>query len=130
MKYLTVEDVLLLHYLAVEKSGGSHGLRDTSLLESAINRPRATFGKTDLYPTLFDKAGALCHSLVKNHPFVDGNKRTALFAAMVTIERNGYTFLCSQKDLVTIGVAIDTENITSEEISLWLKKHSKRKQKR
>lgn len=124
MKYLTTEDVLLLHHLSIEKSGGSHGLRDPGLLDAAVHRPQATFGGEDLYPTLFDKAGALCHSLIKNHVFVDGNKRTSLLSAMTFLELNGFIFECSQEKLVTFGLKIDNENIPSEGISSWLQKHS------
>lgn len=126
MKYLTLEDVLLLHHLSIEKSGGSHGLRDTGLLDAAVHRPQATFGGRDLYPTIFDKAGALCHSLTKNHAFVDGNKRTSLLSAMTMLELNGYQFICSQEELVSYGIAIDMEHIPSEEIAVWLKSHSKK----
>ena len=124
MKYLTTEDVLLLHHLSIEKSGGSHGLRDVGLLEAAVNRPPATFSGEDLYPTLFDKAAALCHSLIKNHAFVDGNKRTSLLAAMTTLEMNGFVFQCDQDELVSFGLKIDNENVTVQGIALWLKAHS------
>jgi len=124
MKYLTLEDVLLLHYLSIKKSGGSHGLRDTGLLDAAVHRPQATFGGIDLYPTIFDKAGALCHSLIKNHAFVDGNKRTSLLAAMTMLELNGYIFSCPQKELVSFVLKIDNENISSDGITAWLKSHS------
>ncbi len=127
MKYLTTEDVLLLHHLSIEKSGGSHGLRDAGLLDAAVHRPQATFASEDLYPTLFDKAGALCHSLIKNHAFIDGNKRTSLLAAMTTIELNGYEFECEQKELVSFGLKIDNEHISAEGISAWLKEHSKKR---
>jgi len=126
MKYLSLEDVLLLHHLSIEKSGGSHGLRDTGLLDSAVHRPQATFAGVDLYPTLFDKAGALCHSLIKNHAFVDGNKRTSLLSAMTMLELNGYRFECTQEELVTFGLQIDNESISSEGISIWLKTHSEK----
>jgi len=126
MKYLSLEDVLLLHHLSIEKSGGSHGLRDTGLLDSAVHRPQATFAGVDLYPTLFDKAGALCHSLIKNHAFVDGNKRTSLLSAMTMLEINEYHFECTQEELVMFGLKIDNENISSEGISAWLKTHSKK----
>lgn len=127
IRYLTTQDVLLLHHISIEKSGGSHGLRDPGLLDSAVHRPQATFAGTDLYPTLFDKAGALCHSLIKNHVFVDGNKRTSLLAAMTMLELNGYRFECKQEELVAFGLAIDNENIPSEEITIWLKSHSVRR---
>lgn len=123
MKYLTTEDVLLLHHLSIEKSGGSHGLRDAGLLDAAVHRPQATFAGEDLYPTLFDKAGALCHSLIKNHAFVDGNKRTSLLSSMTFLELNGYIFNCGQDELVDFGLKIDNENISPEGISSWLKSH-------
>lgn len=125
IKYFTTEDVLLLHHLSIEKSGGSHGLRDVGLLDAAVHRPQATFAGDDLYPTLFDKAGALCHSLIKNHAFIDGNKRTSLLSAMTMLELNGYRFICGQKELVDFGLKIDNENISAEEIAAWLRVHAK-----
>lgn len=124
MKYLTTEDVLLLHHLSIEKSGGSHGLRDAGLLDAAVHRPQATFAGEDLYPTLFDKAGALCHSLIKNHAFVDGNKRTSLLSSMTFLELNGHIFKCSQDELVEFGLKIDNENVSADGIASWLKSHS------
>lgn len=126
IKFLTTEDVLLLHHLSIEKSGGSHGLRDAGLLDAAVHRPQATFAGVDLYPTIFDKAGALCHSLIKNHAFVDGNKRTSLLSSMTFLELNGYRFECEQEELVSFGLKIDNENITAEGISDWLKLHCKK----
>lgn len=127
MKYLSVKDVLLLHYLTIEKTGGSHGIRDLSLIESAVNRPKASFAGKDLYPTIFEKAAALCQSLIKNHPFVDGNKRTALLSTMTFLKLNGYEFVSEQKELVEFGVKIDNENISLEEIANWFKKHTRKK---
>ena len=124
IKYLTTEDVLLLHHLSIEKSGGSHGLRDPGLLDSAVHRPQATFAGEDLYPSLFDKAGALCHSLIKNHAFIDGNKRTSLLSAMTMLELNGYIFTCEQGALVVFGLKIDNEHLSVEKIASWLKEHS------
>lgn len=127
MKYLTTEDVLLLHHLSIEKSGGSHGLRDAGLLDAAVHRPQATFAGVDLYTTLFDKAGALCHSLIKNHAFVDGNKRTSLLSSMTFLELNGYIFTCSQDELVEFGLKIDNENISPDGIASWLTSHCTRR---
>lgn len=127
VKYLTTEDVLLLHHLSIERSGGSHGLRDVALLDAAVHRPQATFAGEDLYPTLFQKAGALCHSLIKNHAFVDGNKRTSLLSAMTMLELNGYRFKCAQEELVRFGLKIDNENIPPEDIAAWLRAHSQKR---
>lgn len=125
--YLSLEDVLLLHHLSIEKSGGSHGLRDPGLLDAAVHRPQATFSGEDLYPSIFDKAGALCHSLIKNHAFVDGNKRTSLLAAMTFLELNDYRFECEQEELVTFGLKINNENISAEAIASWLKEHCEKR---
>lgn len=123
IKYLSTEDVLLLHHLSIEKAGGSHGLRDPGLLDAAVHRPQATFAGEDLYPTLFDKAGALCHSIIKNHAFVDGNKRTSLLAAMTMLELNGYIFKSEQEELVVFGLKIDNERLSADTIAAWLKSH-------
>lgn len=124
IRYLSLEDVLLLHHLSIEKAGGSHGLRDPGLLDAAVHRPQATFSGEDLYPSIFDKAGALCHSLIKNHAFVDGNKRTSLLSAMTFLELNGYRFECGQDELVDFGLKIDNENIPAEKIATWFMSHS------
>lgn len=123
IKYLSTEDVLLLHHLSIEKAGGSHGLPDPGMLDAAVHRPQATFAGEDLYPSLFDKAGALCHSLIKNHAFIDGNKRTSLLSAMTFLELNGYRFTCKQDELVSFGLDIDNKHIPPEEIATWLKAH-------
>lgn len=126
MKFLTVKDILLLHNIAIDEFGGSHGLRDLGLLESAVARPQSSYGGDDLYPTIFLKAGALVHSLLMNHQFVDGNKRTAMFAVMTFLELNGYKFIAEQKEVVETALWIENKKPTIEEISKWLEKHSKK----
>ena len=121
MKYLTVKDVLLLHDMAVDGSGGSHGLRDIGLLESAVARPESSFDGEELYPTIFLKAGALIHSLLRNHPFVDGNKRTSIFATMTFLELNKYTFIAEQKEIVIFALKVENEKLSVEQIADWLK---------
>jgi death-on-curing protein len=77
VRYLTGEEVVVVHERVLARFGGAGGIRDWGLLDSAVQRPRGAFGGENLYPDLFAKAAALGHSLVLNHPFVDGNKRTA-----------------------------------------------------
>jgi len=89
MNYLTSERVLFLHARLIEETGGSHGARDVALLESAVASPQATFGGEDLYPDLVSKAAALMESLIRNHPFVVGNKRTGVTAAALFLRQNG-----------------------------------------
>src|SRR5699024_11011418 len=90
MRYLTIEEVEALHTRLIDQSGGSQGLRDRGGLESAIGGPKATFGGKDLYPSLVEKSAALTFTLVKNHPFIDGNKRTGHAAMEVFLLLNGY----------------------------------------
>ncbi|NOY14722.1 MAG: type II toxin-antitoxin system death-on-curing family toxin [bacterium] len=122
IKYLTVVDVLLLHYLVIEETGGYHGLRSLALLESAVARPRASHNGKDLYKTIFEKAAGLCHSLIKNHPFIDGNKRTGIYAAMTLLEINGYKVTAKQKKVVEVALAIATKDISILKIAELLKK--------
>jgi len=104
--------------MLIDETGGSHGMRDLSLLESAMGRPQASFGGKDLYPALLNKVGALCHSLLMNHMFVDGNKRTAMLSTM--------TFLENNKEIVQFALKIENEKLNVEEITKWFKKHSKK----
>jgi death-on-curing protein len=127
MKYLTVSDVLLLHNIAIDEFGGSHGLRDLGLLESSVMRPQSTFDGVDLYQTIFDKSAAMTHSLLLNHQFVDGNKRTAMFSMMTFLELNGYEFIADQNEIVEYALYIENSQPEIEEISKWLKKHTKKK---
>ena len=125
MKFLTPQQVLAIHDQAVKRFGGSHGIRDIGLVESAVARPRASFGGKDLYKGVFDKAAALLQSLLKNHPFVDGNKRTALSSAGIFLKMNGYNLKNKHKEEVEFAIKVDNEHLTLEEISSWLKKNSK-----
>ena len=128
MKYLNVQDVILLHNLAIDEFGGSHGLRDYGLLESAVLRPQSSFGNKDLYPTIFLKGAALVHSLLLNHMFVDGNKRTAMFCVMAFLELNGHIMKASQKDIVSTALWIEDSKPELEEISSWLEDNSEKSQ--
>lgn len=124
MRRLTPKQILLIHDELVEKYGGSFGVRDENLLESAIFQPFVTFGGLDLYESVFDKAAVLLRSLVKNHPFLDGNKRTGIAAAQVLIEANDYFFKASISIAEKFVRKIALTKLSVEEISLWLRKHS------
>jgi|SRR5437899_1948741 len=98
MRYLSLEEVVSLHSLLITQSVGSSGLRDRGALESAVAQPEASFGGDDLYPMLSAKAAALGHSLIQNHPFVDGNKRVGHAAMEVFLLLNGYEIDASTDD--------------------------------
>lgn len=122
--FLTTEQVLFIHDQMVKRFGGSLGIRDLGLVESAVARPQSTFGGEYLYSSIFDKAAALLQSLLKNHPFVDGNKRTALTSAGLFLRKNGYKLINKHKKEVEFAVKVDNGNLTVEQISKWLKEHS------
>lgn len=122
-KFFSLDEVLAIHYQEVEKFGGSHGVRDLKLLESALQRPQSSFMGTDLYPTLFEKAAALMHSLLLNHPFVDGNKRTATVATAYFLHLNGFEVKMTQDELVEFALQVEAKKIDLERISKWFKEH-------
>lgn len=124
MEYLTAEEVLVLHRRLIQLTGGSTGARDPGLLESAIPRPRASFGGQDLHPDLWSKAAALMHSLIKNHPFIDGNKRTAVTAAGIFLELNGRTLTASNEEVLNFARQVAVKETELEEIAAWLQAHS------
>lgn len=121
--YLTLEQVFLIHDEQIELFGGDHGLRDLTMLESAVMRPQATFGGKDLYENIFEKAAVLCHSLILNHPFVDGNKRTGMASMIVFLEANGIRVSLSEKSVVEVAVKVATKKWGIEELSSWLRKN-------
>ena len=124
--FVPLEDVLVTHELIIEASKGKVGIRDFSLLHSALFRPQASFGGEDLYPTLFDKASALIHSLLLNHPFNDANKRTALATTERFLNINGLVVNASQKQKVQFTLDIESKKLNLERIAKWLKSHSKK----
>jgi len=124
VKYLTPQQVLAIHDQAVKRFGGSYGVRDLGLVESAVGRPQATFDAVELYGSVFEKTAALLQSLLKNHPFVDGNKRTALSSAAIFLQMNGYVLVNSHEEEVEFAVSVDNQNLSLEEIAAWLKKNT------
>ena len=109
--YLTLEQIIVIHEDQIVRYGGSSGLRDVSLLESAVFRSQSSFGGEDLYPTIFDKASALMHSLILNHPFIDGNKRTGTASMLVFLELNGYRLQVNKKPLVSAALEMESKKI-------------------
>jgi death-on-curing protein len=124
MTYLTVEQVLFLHARLIEETGGSHGIRDIGLLESAVARPQAAFEGEELYPDLFSKAAALLHSLIRNHPFIDGNKRAGITAAALFLRANGFVLDADNPELETFALRVARRNIGVPEVARWLREHT------
>lgn len=123
MLSLTVSEITELHDSIIIKTGGSPGLRDMGLLESAVLGCHQSFDGVDLYPTVIDKSARMAYSICKNHPFVDGNKRSAVIAMLVLLRINGVELTYSQHELVSLGVGISNDLITYEEIASWINAH-------
>lgn len=119
--YPTLDEVVALHFLITKKTGGSQGVRDWDLLASALGRPQATFGGEDLYPNIFHKAAALIQSLSSNHPFVDGNKRTALATLEYFLHLNKLELKATQREKVDFTLWAENEKPKLEEIASWIK---------
>lgn len=124
--YLSLDEVLAIHDDMVERYGGSFGIRDLGLIQSAIARPQASFGGDDLYPTIIDKAAALFHSLIFNHAFTDGNKRTSLTSTARFLYLNRYELKADEKELIDFPLRVENKHLDIEEISKWLKMHTKK----
>lgn len=123
---ITLEQALFAHDKIVSETGGSQGIRDVGLLDSALNRPTHSFGGVYLYKTIFEKAAALIHSLIFNHPFVDGNKRISTFLTYRFLLINNYKLEVTNKDLVKFALGIESKKINLEGIAKWLKSHTKK----
>jgi len=123
-EYLTPEQVLFLHSRLVSETGGAHGVRDLGMLLSALGRPQATFEDKELYPDLFTKTAALMDSLVRNHPFVDGNKRTAITSAGIFLWINGYQLTVENREMVRFTLACAQSQLSLEEIAEWFQINS------
>lgn len=100
------------------------GIRDLGILLSAVGRPQASYGDQDLYPDLFSKAAALMESLIRNHPFIDGNKRTGVTVAGLFLHRNGYRLTAGNTDFVAITMRIAQSQGSLEALTIWLRDNS------
>lgn len=121
---LTKEQVISIHSTLIEATGGTDGVRDMGLLESALEAPFQTFGGTDLYPTVIQKAAKLGHSLISNHPFVDGNKRIGIHTMLVFLALNGIEIECSQAELINVGLSLANGSMQIDELLIWLSTHN------
>ena len=122
--HITLDVVLAIHDDMIDKYGGSRGIRDLGLIQSAIARPQSSFGGDDLYPNVFDKAAALFHSLIFNHAFIDGNKRTTIVSTAHFLSLNGFELDVSQEDFVAFPLLVENKHLSIEKISKWIKNHS------
>lgn len=123
MKRLTVEQIVTLHSRLIVASGGMDGVRDKGLIEGSLANVFDSYFGVDHYPTIEEKAARLCYSLIKNHAFLDGNKRIGIFAMLVLLELNGIVLDCTDDELVQLGVGIAASELTYEAILDFVKNH-------
>jgi death-on-curing protein len=124
MKHLSYETVIAMHSELITQSGGLDGIRDTNMLDASINSPFHTFDGQYFYPTIQSMAAHLAFSLIKNHPFLDGNKRIGILSMLVFLDINGLPVDCTDDDLVTLGLGLADSSITELELIDWIISHS------
>ena len=123
MKVLTRRQILLLHTALIQQSGGSDGIRDEGLLDSALNTPFQTFAGQELYPSLLEKAARLGFGLICNHPFLDGNKRIGTHAMLVFLELNQIDLCYNDEDLISTILAVASGMLDYHGLLNWLQTH-------
>jgi len=123
MMTLTVSEVIELHEKLIHVTGGSLGIRDIALLESAVMGCYQTFSDEDLYPSIQEKAAWLAYAVCKNHPFIDGNKRVAVTAMLVMLRLSGMDLKYTQPELVELGLGVADGSIDYEAIVAWIHSH-------
>ena len=122
----TKEKLLLLHQVMAQATGGSIGVRDEGLLESALEAAFSGFGGVEFYPTKEEKAARLGYNLISNHAFVDGNKRIGMYVMLTFLEVNGIRVDCTNADVIHAGLSVADGSMDYEELLEWVKEHSYR----
>ena len=119
----STERVLLLHQLMIAQTGGSDGLRDRGLLESAVESIYASFDGQELYPSKQEKGAKLGYALIANHAFVDGNKRIGMYAMLTFLEVNGIHLNCGNEDVIKVGLGVASGTMKYEDVLAWVSEH-------
>lgn len=119
----SVEKVKLLHKMIAQETGGSIGIRDEGLLESALESAFSGFGSQEFYPTKEEKGARLGYNLISNHAFVDGNKRIGMYVMLTFLEVNGIHMNCTNEDIVHAGLSVAAGRMGYEELLEWVRKH-------
>lgn len=123
MKTITIEEVVLFHRKIIDRTGGSHGIRDLGLVESALNKALLTFDGQDLYIEIENKISVIAYALIKNHGFVDGNKRIGVAIMLLLLRLNQINISYTQDELVSLGLEVADGKLKEEDIQNWIKQH-------
>jgi death on curing protein len=124
MIFLTIDEIIFIHKRVIERFGGIHGLRDMGLLEAAAARPQATFAGEFLYRDIYGMAAALGHSLLFNHPFIDGNKRTAFASMDLFLQRNMRIIVADDDACEAVIVSVLMHERDDHDLAMWLEAHT------
>ncbi|PKK88096.1 MAG: type II toxin-antitoxin system death-on-curing family toxin [Candidatus Wallbacteria bacterium HGW-Wallbacteria-1] len=125
MRFLTLPEILEIHRDQINRYGGIPGIRDLALLKSAMAMPMATYSEEYLHTTIFEMAAAYLFHLVRNHPFLDGNKRVGAVATLIFLDLNGYEFLCPEDEFADAVIALASGDLGKAEATLFLQKHTR-----
>lgn len=123
MKKISLEQVFKLHTKMMNATGGEAGIREVDLLESALYNAFATFDGIELYKTVEEKCANICFGIIKNHPFLDGNKRMGIYVMLTLLEFNGVKLRFTQSELVDLGLGIASGKYQQDYIYNWIKIH-------
>ena len=121
---LSKGQIIKIHNMLIEQTGGSNGIRDEGLLDSSLNAPFQTFDGEYIYRTIKAKAAKLGYFLVKNHPFIDGNKRIGILVMIIFLEINGLEVTCTDEELITLGLGLADGSIDDVDLLNWIIDHS------
>lgn len=125
INFLTIEDVLLLHKKVMERFGNkTYALRDRGLLESAVFQPQALAFGEYLHKDIYEMAAAYCYHIIKNHPFIDGNKRTGILTALTFLEKNGISISATSDEIYMFALDVASSKITKDAASKFFMAHS------
>ena len=122
MKKISIEFVIRLHEMLIKESGGSKGVRDINLLESALYSPLQTFGDRELYPDDLDKIVSISHSLIRDHSFIDGNKRIGTLVLYMLLKENGYELEWTDEEVIEIGLKVANGEMRKEDLKKFIKR--------
>lgn len=125
MILLNKEQIKYLHSKMIQETGGSNGIRDEGLPDSALSAPFQSFGGMELYPSMIRKGARLCYGLIKNHAFFDGKKRIGIYAMLVFLELNGMEIECSEEELIALGLGIASGEIEEKDVGIWIVTHNR-----
>ncbi len=124
MQYLSLEEILRLHFQVIEDFGGSHGVRDEHRLQSVVEVPGQDVFGQEQYPGVFEKAAVYLRNTIGDHPFTDGNKRTAVTVCGIFLARNDRALQATSKELENFAVRVATDHLSVTQIAAWLKSHT------